>query len=139
MLPSSLIKFGGLADRPAYRQIIIRQFILDISGRSLWVVAAFRSDLCLCGRWMTCDSSRKLACHDKTLLSGEIFLGTCPIVVRSRNTATAYRSLLLPISLLKDNCSPMIGVQMILNTLCRQMQLSTDSLHSMLLILVVSS
>ena len=62
------IKFGGLADRPAYRQIKIRQYkvILDISGCGLWVVATVLGNLCLCGKWMTChciDSLRKLACQ----------------------------------------------------------------------------
>ena len=68
----------------------------------------------------------------------DIFLGTCPTVVQSRSTATAYRSLLLPISLLQGNCSPVVGVQMFLKTWCPQMQLSTASSHSMLLVLVVS-
>ena len=43
-----------------------------------------------------------------------IFLGTCPTVVRSRSTAIVYRSLLVLISFLQDNCSPMVGVQMFL-------------------------
>ena len=62
------IKFGGLADWPAYRRIKIRQYkvILDISRCGLWVVAAVLGDLYLCGKWMSChyiDSSRKLACQ----------------------------------------------------------------------------
>ena len=46
--------------------------------------------------------------------AADIVLGTCPTMVHSRSTATVYRSLLLPISLLRGNCSPMVGVQMFL-------------------------
>ena len=44
----------------------------------------------------------------------DIVIGTCPTMVQSRSTATAYRSLLLLISLLRGNCLPMVGVQMFL-------------------------
>ena len=50
-----------------------------------------------------------------------------------------YQSLLLPISLLQDNYSPMVvESKMFLKTWCPQMQLSMASPHSMLLVLVVS-
>ena len=59
--------------------------------------------------------------------AADIFLGTCPPMVRSLSIATAYRSLLMPISLLQGNCLPTVGVQMFLKTWCPRMQLSTAS------------
>ena len=42
--------------------------------------------------------------------AAEIFLGTWPTMVSPRMTATAYRSLSLPVSRLHGNSSPTLGV-----------------------------
>ena len=43
--------------------------------------------------------------------NAEIFLGTWPTMVSPRMTATAYRSLSLPVSRLHGNSSPTLGVR----------------------------